>query len=532
MSGSLADIIAGYLDLRWSIHPVEATHAGRHEFDGAYPAYDAASRREQLAALRSYTNALEEAPAESLDDEIDRTAALHDARHLILLAERERPFATNPALHLMQALAGIHILLERNGQDPPRRAAALLERLRALPAFLRVAGEALTEPARPLVALASSMLPGSLALIREGLDDPAVDLSSVDAAALAEARAAAADALRAFGDALTAMEERATQDGFAIGRDLFDRKLHTAHMIQENADELYRYGERLRDEVLAEVRALAAEVAPAADWRDVIARLREDRPDSADVLAECAASVRAARDFVQDRGLARLPEADVRVQPTPQFLRALVPFMAYQGAGAFDEDQRGVLFVSADGAGVATRAPCRSELPGVLVHESIPGHHLQIAIGNQLPRALRRVIGTPAMREGWALYAETLMAEYGFLATPGERLFHAYNLLWRALRVMLDVALHTRGMTVEAAARTLAGEMGFPERQAAAEVVRYCAYPTYQLSYAVGRRDLLRLRDDERHARGTAFTPASFHDQVLSYGALPTALARWGMGLA
>ncbi len=67
---------------------------------------------------------------------------------------------------------------------------------------------------------------------------------------------------------------------------------------------------------------------------------------------------------------------------------------------------------------------------------------------------------------------------------------------------------------------------------AMAEARRYCAYPTYQLSYAVGRREILALRDDVRRARGSAFSLPDFHRELLSYGALPTALARWGMGLA
>jgi uncharacterized protein (DUF885 family) len=86
-------------------------------------------------------------------------------------------------------------------------------------------------------------------------------------------------------------------------------------------------------------------------------------------------------------------------------------------------------------------------------------------------------------------------------------------------------------MPVVEAARLLRDELGFTEASAAAEVARYCAYPTYQLCYAVGRRDILRLRDDARRARGSDFSLASFHDELLGYGGLPTALARWGMGL-
>jgi uncharacterized protein (DUF885 family) len=68
-------------------------------------------------------------------------------------------------------------------------------------------------------------------------------------------------------------------------------------------------------------------------------------------------------------------------------------------------------------------------------------------------------------------------------------------------------------------------------RSAEAEVRRYCAWPTYQLCYAVGRRELLRLRDDFRAAAGDAFEPRRFHDALMRYGGLPVSLARWGMGL-
>jgi Uncharacterized protein conserved in bacteria len=528
---SLEDVFDGYMDLRWRLDPVEATFAGMHELAGEFARYDADSIREQVAALRSYTAALEEVEADTLDEEIDRTAALHDARHWILLFERERPFAFNPAFHLSHALNGLHLILARGSQDPARRAVQLLQRLRALPDFLIRAVDALTEPARPLIALGSSMIPGGIALVRDGLDDGAVDLSVLDSSELAEAREGAVQALLEFSDALALMEEDAGEN-FAIGRELFDRKLHTAHMIRDSADELLRYGERLRAEATAELERIASEVDPDAHWRDVLARLREDVPHSGSALDEYCVALGAARDFTTSRGLMTVTDAPVDVEPTPGFLRMMIPFAAYQGPGTFDENQRGRFFVTLPEAGEARGAESRAERPSTVLHEGVPGHHQQITVANRLPGIMRRVLATPAAREGWALYCESLMAEEGFLSTPGERLFHAHHLLWRALRVILDVKLHTRKMPVADAARLLRDELGFTDVSAAAEVARYCAYPTYQLCYAVGRRDILRLRDDARRARGAGFSLSAFHDELLSYGGLPTALARWGMGLA
>lgn len=532
MSGSLADIIGGYLDLHWRIHPVDATHAGRRELDGEYGRWDAASVREHIAALRSYTSALEEAPAESLDEEIDRTAVLQDARHELLVLERERPFAFNPAFHLSHALEGLFLLMVRDERPAEHRAAALLSRLRALPELLRVAREVLTQPARPLVALAGAMLPGGVALVRDGLDDPALDLSSLEPLELAQARKEAVDALTEFGGALDEMAERAAEDSWAIGRDLFDRKLHTAHLIRESADELLRYGERLYAEAIAELERIAAEISPGTPWPELVAQLRADTPAPGTVLEEYAEALRAARDFTVEHALMRVPPAELRVVATPAFLRALVPIAAYQGPGAFDQRQLGTFFVTLPEPGQPWRAASRAELPSTVVHEGVPGHHEQIVVGNALPSVVRRVIGTPATREGWAVYSEALMAEVGFLHSPAERLLHARHRLWRALRVVLDVSLHTKGMSVGEAARRLRDEVGLEPAAAAAEAARYCAYPTYQLCYAVGCREIARLRDDARLASGDAFSLAAFHDELLSYGALPTALARWGMGLA
>jgi uncharacterized protein (DUF885 family) len=157
---------------------------------------------------------------------------------------------------------------------------------------------------------------------------------------------------------------------------------------------------------------------------------------------------------------------------------------------------------------------------------------LQIVTASLLPRAVRRVLSSPAAQEGWALYCENLMAEQGFISDPSARFFQVHHLLWRALRVILDVSLHTRGMTVDTAAALLRDELSLEENAARAEAVRYCAFPTYQLCYALGRREILKLRNDARDARGAMFSLRAFHDELLAYGALPTPLARWGMGLA
>jgi len=99
-----------------------------------------------------------------------------------------------------------------------------------------------------------------------------------------------------------------------------------------------------------------------------------------------------------------------------------------------------------------------------------------------------------------------MMADEGFYSSEEELLFQRVHLLWRAVRIILDVGLHTRGMTFEQAVDQLVDLAHLDRTNAEAEVRRYCAEPAYQLCYAVGRRELLRLRDDYRTARGADFT--------------------------
>jgi uncharacterized protein (DUF885 family) len=112
-----------------------------------------------------------------------------------------------------------------------------------------------------------------------------------------------------------------------------------------------------------------------------------------------------------------------------------------------------------------------------------------------------------------------------------EKFFQRVHLLWRALRIVLDVGLHTRGMTVDEAVRLLVDRVHFDRHNAEAEVRRYCANPAYQLCYAVGRRELQKLRHAYFAARGPGLSLRPFHDAVLRYGGLPVSLIRWGLGL-
>ena len=335
------------------------------------------------------------------------------------------------------------------------------------------------------------------------------------------------EALTRFGRALGS-DIAPSQDplAHAVGEEQFERRLHHEHALRGSAPELWRYGLRLLEETEAQIAEAARVLDSHRHWRDVVDGLRHGS-GALDLLAAYSIEVDRAREFIVAHDL--MPEAEVPlvVEPTPPFLVPLVPFAAYMRA-PLELGGPGRLLVTPP---VSPPLGGGHSLPALVSHEAYPGHHLQRSLAQRLPSEVRRRISTPIMVEGWALYSETLMGEFGFYQTAETRLMQLVNLQWRAARVVLDVGLHTRGMAPAEAVDRLVAAMPMERRDAEAEVRRYCAMPTYQLSYAVGRREILALRDAWREREGEDAPLRDFHASLLQYGGLPVALARWGMGL-
>jgi len=490
-----------------------------------------------VAALRSVSGALEDFDVEELQDEIDRTALLGEIRSTISRLEVERPQVRNPAFWLSHVFQALYSVLARQDSVGPRAPAAL-ERLQAIPGFLAAARNTLDGPPGVFVDSALAMLGGGGELV--------VQLAMTLAGESPELRdplqagaAAALDSLKGFGAALRdEVEPSPDPQAFAIGEEQFSRRLHFEHALTSGAPELWRYGLRLQEETEARLTDLAAEMG-GRPWRELVDELRGDAPGPDEILDAYREELERAHRFVLERDLVTVPAGPVKVVPTPAFLASLVPFAAYEPPPIYLGAQQGRFYVTrpdptlpAEAFAQQRRGHCRYAISAMVAHEAYPGHHLQLLTAQGLGSEVRRHLWTPVMVEGWALYCEQLMDEAGYYQTAEERLFQQVNLLWRAVRVVLDVGLHTRGMTPLEAVEYMVSHLPIERRSAEAEVRRYCAMPTYQLCYAVGRRELLRLRDAFRELEGADFNPKRFHDAVLAYGGLPVSLARWGMDLA
>jgi uncharacterized protein (DUF885 family) len=162
-------------------------------------------------------------------------------------------------------------------------------------------------------------------------------------------------------------------------------------------------------------------------------------------------------------------------------------------------------------------------MPTLAFHETIPGHHLQVSL--QMAQKgvpfFRNIIPFTAYVEGWALYAERLAWEQGWLTDPMDNIGRLQSELLRAVRLVADTGLHWKRWSRQQTIEYMVQHTGIPRGQIVTEVERYIVHPGQACAYKVGELHLLRLRQRMQEALGDSFQLKDFHDLILSAGAVP-----------
>ncbi|MEO8563906.1 MAG: DUF885 domain-containing protein [bacterium] len=257
------------------------------------------------------------------------------------------------------------------------------------------------------------------------------------------------------------------------------------------------------------------------DFAAFVAMLRSDPRF---YLTDSAALVRTYRDIAKriDPELARLfgklPRLPYGVTTVPSF-SAPSQTTAYYLPGSPDAHRPGQFFVN------TYKLDSRPtwEMEALTAHEAVPGHHLQVALSQELGDlpAFRRYGGYTAFVEGWGLYAESLGSELGLYRDPYSKFGQLSYEMWRAIRLVLDTGIHDMGWSREQAIEYFRANSSKTDQDIRSEVDRYIVRPGQALAYKTGELALKELRARAEHALGDRFDVRAFHDEVLSQGALP-----------
>lgn len=269
-------------------------------------------------------------------------------------------------------------------------------------------------------------------------------------------------------------------------------------------------------EMLAIIRKLGF-----ADIKSFSAALKtnpKEHPTSRDALLDAYRGYIAGMKPKLPELFGRLPKAPLEVLPVPSYMEK-DQAAAYYYQGTPDGSRPGRVYVNTYNFAERSLAPVEA----VSYHEGIPGHHLQIAIAQELTGLpeFRKYSYYTAYTEGWALYSERLGKEIGFYQDPYSDYGRLEADIWRAIRLVVDTGVHSQHWTRQQMVDYFHAHSAIDETNIQAEVDRYIAWPGQALGYKMGQLKILELRQRARTALGPRFRLKDFHDLVIDSGALP-----------
>jgi uncharacterized protein (DUF885 family) len=305
-------------------------------------------------------------------------------------------------------------------------------------------------------------------------------------------------------------------------RDLI--RVHTT--LDLEPEEIHATGLAEIDRIDREFVELGKRVLGTTDLASTLAALRDDprlRFDNADEVFETAKRSLARAQAAMTDWFGRIPGAACVVVPVPTHSQEHQT-IAYYSWPAMDGSRPGRYYINL----FAPETRPRYEAEALAFHEAVPGHHLQIAIAQELPGlpAFQRALGSTAFSEGWGLYTERLSDEMGLYTGDMDRFGILSFDAWRAGRLVVDTGMHALGWTRQQAIDFLQAHSALGENNIVNEVDRYIVMPGQALAYKTGQLEILRLRDEARRRLGPAFDIKAFHDTVLGSGAVSLPVLR------
>lgn len=510
--------------------PVTATTLGDHRFDDRLEDRSSDGVHAELGALRVRLAALDTLDVSELNvaDQVDRDilAGRLAARVFDLTELREHewnPMHANPG-------DALHLLLARDYAPLPDRLRALGGRLAAIPAALAQSRADLRDMPEVHLETAIRQFVGTRTLLATDVEQ-ALHKAGSARAELEPLLDAATTAIEQHLAWLTERRDDATGDP-RLGPELFARQLVLTLDTASTPDEVLVRAEaelvRIEEEI-AEVAARLDDGTPRpGQVRDVLDRLAEDRPDNETVVALAAATLAEATEFVLAHDLVTVHDDPVEIVVMPEIHRGVA--IAYcQPPGPLETAPLPTFYAISPTP--AEWPPERVEsffreynahlIRNLTVHEAMPGHVLQFAHARRVEAStpVRAAFWSGPFVEGWAVYAEELMAAHGF-GGDAVRMQHLKMQLRMAINAILDVRVHTRGMTREEAMRLMV-ERGHQEEGEAIGKWRRALLTSTQLStYFVGYTEVAAIAD-RLAAEHPGWSTRQRHDVLLAHGSPP-----------
>jgi uncharacterized protein (DUF885 family) len=305
------------------------------------------------------------------------------------------------------------------------------------------------------------------------------------------------------------------------GEKLYEQLIESTTTLPLKAAEVHELGLREVARISAEMEKVKRQVGFDGTLRQFFDHLRTDpkfKPESREALTQGYYDIGKTVDAKLPMLFSTMPKAELEIRPYEPFREKFEAGGSYS-QGTPDGSRPGIFYFN------AYDLPSRTT-PGMTtlyLHEGAPGHHFQISLAqeNEALPSFMRFGGNTAYVEGWALYAETLGYEMELFDDPYQRFGTLDDEMLRAMRLVVDTGIHSKGWTRDQAIEYMLNHSGMGRTDATAEVERYIAIPSQATAYKIGALTIQRLRAKAEAELGDKFDVKDFHAQVLMTGALP-----------
>ena len=535
----------GILESLQSFYPVRATEIGIHSYDHRFADYSNSSVNKFADELSGFEKKLYKYKGANLSDHQRLNLDLLKANVDVSLQDLRRIgwHKKSPQLYVDEAVNGIYFLMLSQNAPMSERLLSILGRLKAVPKLFETAKKNLSSPPKVYLEAALESLESGMNFYKQITAELSKQFPE-RADEIIRISTQAQEAMNDFAGYLSGLKPGADK-AFAIGKENFDYKLKNEYFLDFDSDSLLNLGQALRADAQKAYASYSAYVETNY----------QNGNDSVFVPATFAKSdiidyynweTEQVKQFLKEHQIITVPEniAPVTVIETPEFLRTMIGGIAYQPAGPFDTIQQGHFYVRplgdlTDRTLLVSRYRYvhRRGFKGSVVHEAYPGHHLQIQIAGMNGDPVRQWQSNNMMIEGWALYCEQMMYEKGLYGKEdaAQWLGVLGGIRFRAARIVADVSLHTGRMTYDECVKwmqeVLESKTDSEKKYIETEVRRYTVSPTYQMSYLMGKLEIMKLRDAIMLKQGDSFSLREFHDKLLAEGSLPPTLMWDVLGL-
>lgn len=534
---AFAAFVDRYLDHFARRHPSIAAGNGLHAHDDLLDDFSARGIRSEVAELKREKTELEAFSQATLtpDERVDRRILLGIIDGWLLEQETLKNWRRNPMLYASALTDGIHNLMTVESDPAPIRMRRIIAKLRQVPTLLAAARTNVVNPPRLFAERGASFIRGASEMLGRDLD--LAFATSGDSALRDSLRQAANGAIPLI-DAYASHLEKdvipTATGSYAIGAANLARRYAAEELIDTPLSAMLEIGERELRREQASFRAAAERLAPGRDPLATWLTVRRDHPPLGGVVRATQLLVDSLSHFVAERKIASLPAGErVLVKPALPFdlgfasMHARPPLEKPSVQSIFYiTDARSDLPVEQQEAWLERYN--YASLSNTAAHEAMPGHWLHSTYMRHTPGKVRRIwIGLNPFpqpssgQDGWAHYAEQMVLDEGFGGNdPRLRLAQSSDALTRICRLLSGIRLHTGDWTLDDAQRCFEREAYVAAPAARREAERGTYDPTYG-GYFLGKRGLLKLRDDYQRRQGARFSLRDFHERVMTNGIAP-----------